>query len=60
MTGVYSEHAESLVVQTAWGLMSLVYAGYPERRPIEKAVKLIMSRQLLVSVLSRPPSAISP
>ena len=29
--------------------MSLIYARYPERKPIERAVKLIMSRQLPVS-----------
>jgi lanosterol synthase len=29
--------------------MSLIYAGYPERKPIERAVKLIISRQLPVS-----------
>ena len=51
VTGQYSEHPESLVVQTAWGLMGLIYAQYPERRPIEKAVKLIISRQLPVRPL---------
>ena len=29
--------------------MSLIYARYPEHKPIERAVKLIMSRQLPVS-----------
>lgn len=49
VTGTYSEHAESLVVQTAWGLMGLLYARYSERKPIERAIKLIISRQLPVS-----------
>lgn len=31
--------------------MGLLYAQYPERKPIEKAIKLIISRQLPVSAL---------
>ncbi|KAF8310084.1 terpene synthase [Clavulina sp. PMI_390] len=46
VTGVYSESPTSLVVQTAWGIMALVYARYTERKPLERAIKLIMSRQL--------------
>ena len=30
--------------------MSLIYARYPERKPIERAIKLIMSRQLPVII----------
>jgi hypothetical protein len=37
------------VVQTAWAVLGLMYAKYPKRQPIERAVRLIMSRQLPVS-----------
>jgi hypothetical protein len=36
----------SQVVQTAWAVLCLVSAQYPDREPIERALKLIMSRQL--------------
>ncbi|KAF9054597.1 terpenoid cyclases/protein prenyltransferase alpha-alpha toroid [Panaeolus papilionaceus] len=39
------EHEESQVVQTCWAVMSLMYAKYPYAEPIEKGVKLVMSRQ---------------
>ena len=38
--------------------MSLIYARYPERKPIERAVKLIMSRQLPVSTCIAVPNHI--
>lgn len=42
----YVEHPSgSQVVQTAWACISLMKAGYPDRAPIEKGLKLIMSRQ---------------
>ncbi|KAF5345689.1 hypothetical protein D9758_013074 [Tetrapyrgos nigripes] len=40
------EHANTQIVQTCWAAMALMYAGYPRAEPIEKAVKLVMSRQL--------------
>jgi hypothetical protein len=46
------EHANSQVVQTCWAAMALMYAGYPHAEPIEKAVNLVMSRQLDVSLFS--------
>jgi len=45
------EHEESQVVQTAWAVLSLIYARYPHPEPIEKGVKFVMSRQLPVSLL---------
>ena len=42
------EKEESQVVQTAWAVMGLMYAKYPHPEPIERAVKLVMSRQLSV------------
>lgn len=45
-TGVYTQHARSQVVQTCWVIIALLEAQYPEREPIEKAVKMVMSRQL--------------
>ncbi|CAE6489359.1 unnamed protein product [Rhizoctonia solani] len=44
--GVYVEHEMSQVVQTSWATLALMYAKYPHRQPIERAVKLVMSRQL--------------
>jgi len=41
----YVEHESSQVVQTAWATMALIYAEYPNPEPIERAVKLVMSRQ---------------
>jgi len=43
------EHENSQVVQTCWAVMSLMYARYPYPEPIEKGVRLVMSRQLPVS-----------
>ncbi|TFK74923.1 terpene synthase [Pluteus cervinus] len=39
------EHENSQVVQTCWATMALMYARYPHPEPIEKAVRLVMSRQ---------------
>ncbi|TFK45957.1 terpene synthase [Heliocybe sulcata] len=39
------EHKRTQVVQTAWAAMALMYAQYPDPVPIERAVKLVMSRQ---------------
>lgn len=43
--GVYTQHAKSQVVQTCWVIIALLEAQYPEREPIEKAVRMVMSRQ---------------
>ncbi|KAI4242748.1 MAG: hypothetical protein L6R42_010916 [Xanthoria sp. 1 TBL-2021] len=43
--GVYTQHEKSQVVQTCWVIIALLEAEYPEREPIEKAVRLVMSRQ---------------
>ncbi|KAF9048266.1 terpene synthase [Hymenopellis radicata] len=40
------EHAETQMVQTCWAAMSLMYAKYPYAEPIQKAVRLVMDRQL--------------
>ncbi|KAF9477756.1 terpene synthase [Pholiota conissans] len=39
------EHENTQVVQTCWATMALIYAKYPHAEPIEKAVRLVMSRQ---------------
>ena len=44
-TGVYCQHEQSQVVQTAWVIIALLEAGYNDRKPLERAVKMIMSRQ---------------
>ncbi|KAK2465673.1 hypothetical protein APHAL10511_002217 [Amanita phalloides] len=40
------EHENTQVVQTCWATMALMYARYPHAEPIERAVRLVMSRQL--------------
>lgn len=44
-TGVYTQHENSQVVQTAWAVLGLLEAEYPDVEPIKKAIKLIMERQ---------------
>ncbi|KAL8747358.1 MAG: hypothetical protein Q9190_000749 [Brigantiaea leucoxantha] len=44
-TGIYTPHEKSQVVQTCWVIIALLVAEYPERGPIERAVRLVMSRQ---------------
>lgn len=43
-TGVYV-HRESQIVMTSWAIIGLLAAEYPDRNPVERAVKLIMGRQ---------------
>ncbi|KAL8934521.1 MAG: hypothetical protein Q9216_005865 [Gyalolechia sp. 2 TL-2023] len=45
-SGVYTQHEKSQVVQTCWVIIALLEAQYPDREPIERAVKMVMSRQL--------------
>jgi len=45
------EKDDAQVVQTAWAVMGLMYAKYPHPEPIERAIKLVMSRQLPVRSL---------
>ncbi|KAI1176072.1 oxidosqualene:lanosterol cyclase [Nemania sp. FL0916] len=43
---VYTEHASgSQVVMTAWALIGLMHAEYPDIMPIKRGIKLIMERQ---------------
>jgi lanosterol synthase len=39
-SGVYTQHEKSQVVGTAWALIALMNAEYPERGPIEKGIKV--------------------
>ena len=50
--GAWVEHENTQVVQTCWAVMSLMYAKYPYPEPIEKGVRLVMSRQRPVSFSS--------
>ena len=43
-TGVYTQR-ESQIVMTSWAIIALLVAQYPDKLPIERAVKLIMKRQ---------------
>lgn len=43
---MYTEHPiGSQVVMTAWALIGLMHADYPDMDPIKKGIKLIMDRQ---------------
>ncbi|KAI9674612.1 MAG: Lanosterol synthase (Oxidosqualene--lanosterol cyclase) [Trizodia sp. TS-e1964] len=44
-TGIYTHHKQSQVVHTAWACISLMNAKYPDKAPIQKALKLIVGRQ---------------
>lgn len=48
-SAAYVQHEKSQVVQTAWATLALMYAGYPVREPLARAVRLVMERQLPVS-----------
>lgn len=43
------DHEQTQVVGTCWAALALMNAEYPHPKPIAKAVKLVMSRQLPVS-----------
>lgn len=45
-THSYVNNNKSLVVQTAWSVIGLLLAEYPDQEPIKKGIKLIMDRQL--------------
>lgn len=45
-TETYVNSEQSLVVQTAWALIGLILAEYPEDEPISRGIKLLMERQL--------------
>ncbi|CAG8086924.1 unnamed protein product [Penicillium nalgiovense] len=44
-THQYVQHEKSQVCQTAWSLLALMEAGYPHKEPLEKGIRLLMSRQ---------------
>ncbi|KAK8858537.1 hypothetical protein IAR55_002764 [Kwoniella newhampshirensis] len=45
VTGEYAQHENSQVVQTSWAVLALIYAQYPDKSVVDRAAKLIMSRQ---------------
>jgi len=42
---VYTEAAQSQVVNTAWALLALMAADFADKTPIEKGVRLLLDRQ---------------
>lgn len=42
---VYTHNTQSQVVNTAWAVMSLLEAKYPEEEPIRRGIQFIMQRQ---------------
>lgn len=45
-THSYVNNNKSLVVQTAWSVIGLLLAEYPDQEPIRRGIQLIMDRQL--------------
>lgn len=43
--GVWRQHPQSQVVQTAWVVIAMSEGGFPHKEPLERAVRLIMQRQ---------------
>lgn len=41
----YIQHEKSQVVNTAWALIALMNAQYPDRAPIERGIRLLRERQ---------------
>lgn len=41
----YIHHEKSQVVQTAWAVLALMEAKYPDQTPIRRAIELLMRRQ---------------
>ncbi|PSN75369.1 lanosterol synthase [Corynespora cassiicola Philippines] len=44
-TGVYTPHERSQVVQTAWVVIALLEAGYPDPEPLRRALGVVVRRQ---------------
>lgn len=42
---VWVDHETSQVVQTCWAAIALMYAGYPEQAPLQRALAMVMGRQ---------------
>ena len=42
---VYVQHETSQVVQTAWACIALMVAGFPEKEPIRRGLRMVVSRQ---------------
>ncbi len=45
VTGVYTEHRESQVIQTAWALLTLLEAHDPDWRAIQRGARYLLERQ---------------
>lgn len=45
-TWEYQQNTRSQVVGTAWALLSLLFAEYPDRAPLQRGVDFLMRRQL--------------
>jgi len=43
----YIPHAEGQVINTAWALLALMAAGYPDEEPVRKGIRFILQHQEL-------------
>lgn len=46
VTREYVQHPDAQVVMTAWAVLTLAKAKYPDRSVVRRGVELLMSRQL--------------
>lgn len=44
-TGVWCNHAQSQVVQTAWVVIAMCHAEFPDKEPLRKALEMVVRRQ---------------
>ena len=44
-TGEYCQHEKSQVVQTAWVVIAMLEGRFPDKTPLKRALKMIVSRQ---------------
>ncbi|KYQ91453.1 cycloartenol synthase [Tieghemostelium lacteum] len=45
VTKNYVQHEQAQIVNTAWALLSLMSAKYPDREPIERGIRYLISKQ---------------
>nr|AOE43150.1 cycloartenol synthase [Rostrostelium ellipticum] len=45
VTKTYVQHAQSQIVNTGWALLALMAAKYPNREPIERGIRYLISKQ---------------
>ncbi len=55
----YVSHERSQIVHTAWALLALLAADWPDRRPLDAAAEFLISRQVLCAPSVQTRAALS-